>query len=401
MDLAGGYELRVARDRDIEQVSELVAARGEAADAVDLRLVVEDPAEGLESCLVVVYGDRIVSTATLLHDTVRIDEVEVPAGQVELVATASDHEGRGLVRALMHEAHRRSAARGDLMQIMIGIPFFYRQFGYAYAMPIPRRRTVREVPIVAEPAITIRRATHDDIAAMQRLQDEVQTSIDVAMPHSSACWRWLVERDGSAQWLAERDSRPVAVCRATPSPEDTVISELAGSSDGVTALIAHADATRPVFVQERPHAAFQATIEELVTPVDGVAALHDWYYGRIEHLAPLLDRLAPVLIGRAERAGLLDRPHDVLVSSFRSHVRFTIGPDGMTPVIAGGSEQAPVSKGGSGIPPDALAPLLLGPHGALGLEARLPDAWLGRQRDLMDVLFPPQRADLLTYYVAI
>jgi hypothetical protein len=260
---------------------------------------------------------------------------------------------------------------------------------------------VHRAPIAGDPAITVRRATHDDIAAMQRLQDEVQVSIDVAMPHSSACWRWLVARDGSVQWLAERDSRAVATGRVTPPGEDTVISELAGSSDGVTALIAHADATRPVFVQERPHAGAHATIEALVDPVDGVAALHDWYYGRIEHLAPLLERLAPVLVGRAHRAGLLDRSHDVLLSSFRSHVRFTIGPDGMAPVIAGGSEQAPVSKGGSGIPPDALGPLLLGPYGAIGLEARLPDAWLGRQRDLMDALFPPQRADLLTYYVAI
>ena len=154
MELAGGYDLRVAVEADVEQVADLLAERGDAADAVDLRLVVEDPSEGLESCLVVAHGERIVSTATLLKETVRIGGVEIPTGQVELVATASDHEGRGLVRALIDEAHRRSAARGDLLQVMIGIPYFYRQFGYSYAIPIPRVRQLRPNAAVRNPAIT-------------------------------------------------------------------------------------------------------------------------------------------------------------------------------------------------------------------------------------------------------
>jgi hypothetical protein len=60
--------------------------------------------------------------------------------------------------------------------------------------------------------------------------------------------------------------------------------------------------------------------------------------------------------------------------------------------------QTPVSSGGSGVPPDALPHLVLG-CGAPGLEDRFPDAHLGRQRDIMAALFPPQRADLLTFYL--
>ncbi len=401
MELVGGFELRGAVEADVEQVADLLGGRGDAADAVDLRLVVDDPSEGLESCLVVAHGERIVSTATLLKETVRIGGVDVPAGQVELVATASDYEGRGFVRALIDEAHHRSAARGDLLQVMIGIPYFYRQFGYSYAMPIPCLRKLRPNAAVRDPAITVREATHQDIPAMGRLQDETQAGADVAMAHSAACWRWLIDRDGSIQWVAERDSRVIATCRLTPPGDDLVIAELAGSFDGVTALVAEAAESGSTTVQERPHAAVHATIDDLVVPLDGPAVMHDWYYARIENLGPLLNRLAPILVARAESAGLLDRPHDVLLSSFRSHVRFTIGPDGMSPALSGGSEQAPTSKGGSGIPPDSLAPLLLGPHGALGLEASVPDVMLGRQRDLMCSLFPPMHADLLTFYLPV
>ena len=87
-----------------------------------------------------------MSTATLLRETVTIGDVDVPTGQVEMVATDPAYEGRGLVRTLMDEAHRRSTERGDLLQVMIGIPFFYRQFGYSYAMPIPLPWDVHTVP---------------------------------------------------------------------------------------------------------------------------------------------------------------------------------------------------------------------------------------------------------------
>ena len=389
MELAGGYDLRVAVEADVEQVADLLGERGDAADAVDLRLVVEDPSEGLESCLVVAHGERIVSTATLLKETVRIGGVDVPAGQVELVATASDHEGRGLVRALIDEAHRRSAARGDLLQVMIGIPYFYRQFGYSYAMPIPVLRQLRPNAAVRDPAITVREATHHDIAAMRRLQDETQAGADVAMAHSAACWRWLIDRDGSIQWVAERDSRVIATCRVTPPGERSRrrrarrIGRRRGSTRGrrrrdrIDDRAGTSARRRPRHDRRpcRPPRRSRRRCTSGTTPASSTSA-------RCSTGSPRYS------LARAESAGLLDRPHDVLLSSFRSHVRFTIGPDGMSPVLIGGTEQAPTSKGGSGIPPDALAPLLLGPHGALGLEAALPDVMLGRQRDLMSLAVP-------------
>ena len=138
--LPDGLALRTAREDDVPQIAALLAERGEPADADDLRLVVDDPDAGLDAVAVVVDGDRVVSTATLLDETLHVRHpagaVELPAGQVELVATDRAYEGRGLVRALMGWAHERSAARGHDLQVMIGIPYFYRRFGYEYAIDI-------------------------------------------------------------------------------------------------------------------------------------------------------------------------------------------------------------------------------------------------------------------------
>ena len=144
--LADGLVLREARPGDIEQIGALLAERGEPDDTLDHRLVVTDPDAGWPACAVVVDGDRVVSTATLLDEEIRVADVRLPAGQVELVATDREYEGRGLVRELMRWAHDRSAARGHVVQAMIGIPYFYRLFGYEYAIDIPPVRAVRTVP---------------------------------------------------------------------------------------------------------------------------------------------------------------------------------------------------------------------------------------------------------------
>lgn len=163
--LPGGLVLRGAQPADLDQIATLLAERGDRADAVDHRLVVDDQEAGWESCAVVADGDRIVSTATLLNEMLVLNDVPIPAGQVELVATDREYEGRGLVRALMNWAHERSAARGHLAQVMIGIPYFYRQFGYQYAIKMPRARAVSTVPVRPD-GFSVRPAGVDDIPSI-------------------------------------------------------------------------------------------------------------------------------------------------------------------------------------------------------------------------------------------
>ncbi len=214
--LGDGLLLRTAAEADLDQIGALLAARGDEADAEDLLLVAADADEGVDAVMVVVdgdRGDRVVSTATLLRETVTIGDVDVPAGQVEMVATDPAYEGRGLVRALMDEAHRRSTERGDLLQVMIGIPFFYRQFGYSYAMPIPLPWDVHTAPAPI-PRSLVRAAGSSDIAAMAALQTVVQAGdrrAHGAHRRLLALARAAIRvRSNSSPSATERSSRPPA-----------------------------------------------------------------------------------------------------------------------------------------------------------------------------------------------
>jgi len=51
-------------------------------------------------------------------------------GRPELVGTDPEYRNRGLVRAQFNEIHHWSKARGEVVQAITGIPYYYRQFGY-------------------------------------------------------------------------------------------------------------------------------------------------------------------------------------------------------------------------------------------------------------------------------
>jgi hypothetical protein len=391
MDLPGGLLLREARPVDLAQIGALLTDRGDAHDAEDHRLVVGDPDGGFAACAVVVDGGRVVSTATLLDETVVLAGLSIPAGQVELVATDRGYEGRGLVRALMGWAHERSASRGHLMQVMIGIPYFYRQFGYQYAIPIPQSRPVHTVP-VAPDGYVVRAAGPADIAAMADLQDTVQRRFALSMPHSAVCWRALVARSGSRQVVVERAGQVVGTARLTPPDEGVVVGEVATAGTAeVAALLAHAaDLAGGKQIEAKDRGGL---LTQYLAPPQPYA--HD-YYARVPDAAALLDHLRPVLSARLADD---DREDDIVVSFFRHHVRLRRAAGAVTEVIAGGPMQGPASLGGAGVAPDLIAPLLFGPHGIAGLAELHADVYLGPNTDLMRALFPPVAADLLTFYL--
>lgn len=83
---------------------------------------------------------RIVSTLCLIPQTWMYEGIEFAVGRPELISTLPEFRNRGLVRVQMEEAHRWGVERGHLAQVITGIPYFYRQFGYEMALNLAGRR---------------------------------------------------------------------------------------------------------------------------------------------------------------------------------------------------------------------------------------------------------------------
>lgn len=398
-ELPGDLLLREARPADLDQIGALLAERGEAADALDHRLVVSDPDAGWPCCAVVVDGDRVVSTATLLDEEVRVGDVRLPAGQVELVATDRAYEGRGLVRALMGWAHERSAARGHLIQVMIGIPYFYRLFGYEYAIDIPPALAVRTPTPDPAPA-TLRAARPADLPALADLQEAVQGRFDVAVPHPAARWRWLLDHEASDLWVVERGGTVVASGRTTPPDDGVLLAEAAAVDVAAARELLHGVAARypheALHVVHRAGTVTAAAWQDVVVPAPRQTA--EQYYVRIPDAVALLDRLRPLLWQRLTAAGVELPAGGIVISTFGAHYRLPVHADGLGEVVTGGTMQSPGAVGGAAVAPDYLPALLFGPRGMAGLAELRPDVYAGDQT-LFHALFPPLTADVLSYYL--
>jgi hypothetical protein len=123
-----------------------------------------------DDCTLVVEAasGKIVSSMNLIPQTWAYEGIPFKVGRPELVGTLTEFRNRGLVRAQFEEVHKWSASRGDLVQGITGIPYYYRLFGYEMGLELGGGRTGFEpqLPTLKEgesEPYNIRPATKADI----------------------------------------------------------------------------------------------------------------------------------------------------------------------------------------------------------------------------------------------
>ena len=234
-DLGSGLRLRHAAPADAAALAAFNArihSERETPDAgvlawTDDLMRGDHPACGLEDILVVENAaGQIVSSSCLIAQTWQMDSFVFGVGRPELVGTDPDYRCRGLVRAQFETMHARSEQRGDLMQAITGIPYYYRQFGYEMAVDLGGGRLGRAdalppQPADAEEAFRFRLAGPHDLPLMRAA-------------YAAHCARSLINcvRD-DALWLYELEGKsPHNVNRQVP-----VVIERAADGAPVGVLI--------------------------------------------------------------------------------------------------------------------------------------------------------------------
>ena len=90
---------------------------------------------------------KIVSSLCLISQTWTYSGIPFKFGQPEFVATEPEYRRRGLVRKQFEVIHALSEARGELMQGITGIPWYYRLFGYEMALDMEAERVIDGIHI--------------------------------------------------------------------------------------------------------------------------------------------------------------------------------------------------------------------------------------------------------------
>ena len=210
-DLGDGLILRRSSPEDAEALADFCGRvhSGDGMDQPDLRIAVwtrdllskPHPTFHADDFTVVeeTSSGRIVSTLNLISQTWTYEGIPFGVGRPELVGTLPEYRKRGLVRLQFEEIHRWSAARGELVQAITGIPFYYRQFGYEMALDLEGRRFGYEynVPALKEgeqEPVRIRPARDADLPFVTSLYQQAQKRYAVSCVRPIEIWRYEMTR---------------------------------------------------------------------------------------------------------------------------------------------------------------------------------------------------------------
>jgi len=141
------------------------------------------------------HSGRIVSSMNLISQTWSYGGIRFGVGRPELVCTLPEYRQRGLVRAQFEVVHRWSAERGEAVQAITGIPYYYRQFGYEMAMDVDTGRFGYKMHVPnlengqKEP-YTIRPAEEADLAFIADLYEESCRRSLVSCVRDEVDWKY-------------------------------------------------------------------------------------------------------------------------------------------------------------------------------------------------------------------
>ena len=365
--------------------------------------------------------DQIVSTMCLIPQTWTYAGIPFEVGRPEVVGTAPAFRRRGLVSAQFDVLHAKSAAMGHHVQCITGIPWYYRQFGYEYALDLDGGRMAYLVNVPAlkegesEP-YRLRPMTLDDLPFVKPLYDHECSRWLVACPRPDWLWQCLLawySRDSLEarpyQIIENADGRPVGyvapdrdlMWNAYGIIELAVIegqSLRAAMPSVMRALKTMAEAEAAAqdksvstlyFKLGREHPVFDAAPDLFQkTPLP-----YGWYI-RVADVPAFLRHIAPALEARLARSPLAGHTGEIKINEYTRGFRLdweqgkivTIEP--WTP--------ADNQDGHAAFPPLVFLRLLFGHRSLAELRAFYPDCWAEDEADaLLNTLFPRANSQVI------
>jgi hypothetical protein len=138
---------------------------------------------------------KIISSSCLISQTWSYGGIPLKVGRPELVGTDPGYRNRGLVRQQFEVMHRWSQQRGEVVQAITGIPYYYRLFDYEMAMNLGGSRLAYpdNVPQLKEDqaeAVKLRAAELTDIPFIQQVYALGASRSLVSVEWDEALWRY-------------------------------------------------------------------------------------------------------------------------------------------------------------------------------------------------------------------
>ncbi|HET9978859.1 MAG TPA: GNAT family N-acetyltransferase [Ktedonobacterales bacterium] len=359
---------------------------------------------------------EIVAGAVLMRQTWSYAGIEAAVGRPEAVATKLGYRNRGLIRAIFELLHARSDARGDLVSAITGIYYYYRQFGYEYALDLSGswRIALDMISRLADGATepyTLRPATLDALPRVMEFYNHDCARALVSTTIDEQTWRWIIsgmdpltdenwntylilngERQAIGYVMTARarygDMYTIRGLHVEPVIPLTAV--LPSVLRALAALVPSVPAPHPrtrtttqlSLGLGREHPAYDALPHSL--PV-AKSRPYAWYV-RVADLPRLITHIARALEERLPGTAVAGYTGEVKLSFYRGGLRLAFVDGQLTTA----EDWAPTAwdAGQAGFPPLVFLRLLFGYQSLEQLQTANPDVWVNDSiRPLMEALF--------------
>lgn len=410
--LSDGLILRqVHSEADIEQCDAFNATiHGEELAGTVATMIRQHPHITPEDWFIVVdeQTGQIASSLNLLTWRWRFADVELKAGEVGFVGTLPEYRGRGLVRALMAYHHERLLAGGYDVSHIQGIPYFYKQFGYEYAMPLEGGWSIelRQIPEGVGEGFQFRRAAVADIPLLAHTYEQAASRLVVTTIRDEGDWRYLIE-DGSGTelgreyWVLLDERGAFAGYWATMlrgfGPELKICEASDLPVEAAWAVLQHgktlAQAREMPFIRLMLHES--SSLVQLARSHQAAdLGTYAWQV-RLPDVPRIFRKLGPVFEQRLANSPYAGLTQKLVINLYREAIslRFERGKLAEVEGLPG------LPDGAIRVPPLQLPVIVFGYRSLAEMEAAHHDLLITRQhRYLMETLFPKVESYLYTMY---
>jgi predicted N-acetyltransferase YhbS len=352
-------------------------------------------------------NNRMASTVCLIPWRCRIEGVTLSVAMLEMVATCPDYRRLGLVKRQMAYYHRWAGARGFDLCIIEGIPYYYRQYGYSYAVDhrCYDQLLVEAIPtdLPAPQDLSITPAGPRNLPDLMNAYKAAMASIGFHIIRDKAYWQYLLTRAHyPVQVLKDsRSERFLGYFVPVPIGDKAlrvIDASLPDSRCAQAALRWLADQEKDTLQLGWPEDSplVQAGREYGSEKTRG----YQWLF-RIPDLPAFLHKLGPVFEKRLALAGLGRLTRAFQINLFRCAYEMDFSEGSLQKVRNLGFVDSSIGCDGGDvcIPRDAFVRLLLGYRDLTSLYDAWPDIVVKPESlDLIAVLFPRIKAHLSMPY---
>ncbi|MCJ7551357.1 MAG: GNAT family N-acetyltransferase [Anaerolineae bacterium] len=346
-----------------------------------------------------------VSTTCLIPWVCNYEGVTLRTAMLEMVVTHPDYRRRGLVRTQVDRFHQTVGERGYDLSIIQGIPYYYRQYGYAYALDHTR---LESLPAWRAPdgananAFTLRPATPDDVDSLTELHQLAMAEHQVYVRRTPEYWRYLLQQVAHRYRLVEEVSTNRAVGYVCVSLRG---QHLRIDEDGITGYDVGWAVLRQLKTETTGEiqvvGSSASVLARLARSLGSRSPPCDQWLLRLHNITGFLSRIGPVLEQRLTQSGCAGLTTEICLNFFRQAVMLCFEEGKLREVRSAGFVDTSMGADGGDlcIPPDAFVRLVFGYRTLEELQDAWPDIRMKPERRyVLDALFPRLRSHILMPY---